>query len=544
MRMRNLFFGAIFLLLLPFVSGAATVDPATGMADLGSFAVPAAHADGTALGPGVITLDGKLLYVASATSGKIWKLRVRDDAGNSGLDLLDSISVSGASNFSVALMDPAGRYAYFATDTRPAHLIRIQLSDFTVSSLTFEEGNDFIHSGIIDKEGTHLYLGTGTSPGKILKVSTSSLILVGTLPLAAGELDVRAAVYNPIHNHAYFATNTSPGTVVQVNLGNFSIVTRVTFTQNVGPAHAAVFSEIPSPMAYFGIYGAPGKIVRFAPAPFAEVVGGALALPDPEFLIRSAGIDATSGSMYFLTDTSPVRLIKVSAATDSRVGRLDLPRTNGSKPYVIMDSRGEYLYTSTAPNALRRIALTPAAATRAEAPRPLPVQEPPIIIEPPLFPDDFLTGDRVKLPDDGNPATFADTSIYYLARNGKRYVFPNDKVYFSWYASFATVKTVTTSTLAAIPFGGVVTYRPGVRMVKLQSSPTVYAVLRGGLLREVASEAVAAAFYGSTWNQYIDDLSDAFWPRYRLGDPIVSAGDFVPSAETAAVGSIDYDKGL
>lgn len=542
--MRNYFFSLALLLALPLVSAAATLDPATNMADLGSFTIPAPHADGTAPGPSVITPDGTFLYVASATSGKIWKIRVRDSAGNPGMELVDSVAVSGASNFSVALMDPAGRYAYFVTDTRPAQVIRLALADFTVSSLRFEEGNDFVHSGFIDADGSHLYLGTGTSPAKILKVSTASLILAATLPLAAGEQDLRAAAYNPVHNHAYFATNTAPGTLVQINLENFTIITRATFTQNVGPAFAAVFSATPSPMVYLGIFGAPGKVVRFSAAPFSEVAGGPLALPDPEFLVRRGAFDATHGLIYFLTDTDPIRIVKIAASTDSRIGRIDLARTGGTQPFAVVDPRGEYLYASTGPNELHRIALTAAAAVAATPPAPQPEPEPTPEPAPTLFPEGFSNGDLVKLADDGNPGTYADTSIYYLGRNGKRYVFPNDKVYFSWYASFDAVKTIASSTLAAIQFGGVITYHPGVRMLKLQSSPTVYAVGRGGLLREIASEALATELYGSTWNQKIDDLSDAFWTHYRLGDPILRATDFVTATETATVTTIDYDKGL
>ncbi len=112
------------------------------------------------------------------------------------------------------------------------------------------------------------------------------------------------------------------------------------------------------------------------------------------------------------------------------------------------------------------------------------------------------------------------SSVYYCGADGKRYGFTDDKSYFSWYTSFAGIRTVSDATLASIPFGGSVTYKPGVRMIKLQTSPRTYVVDRGGILREIPDEAAAAAMYGPKWNTLIDDISDAFFPLYRLGEPV------------------------
>jgi len=115
-----------------------------------------------------------------------------------------------------------------------------------------------------------------------------------------------------------------------------------------------------------------------------------------------------------------------------------------------------------------------------------------------------------------------DSAVYYCGVDGKRYVFPHLNIYLSWYADFSTVVTVTSEKLAAIPLGGNVTYRPGVRMVKLQTDPKVYAVARGGVLRWVVSDAVAVELYGAQWAQRIDDLSDAFFVNYNVGDSMIS----------------------
>ncbi len=135
-------------------------------------------------------------------------------------------------------------------------------------------------------------------------------------------------------------------------------------------------------------------------------------------------------------------------------------------------------------------------------------------------------------------------AVYYVGSDGKRYVFTNDKAYKTWYADFSTVKTISDTELASITIGGNVTYKPGVRMVKIQSDPKVYAVAHGGVLRWVATEAAATALYGSDWNKKIDDISDAFFTNYTVGTQISSASDYVIANEQANSATINADKGL
>jgi photosystem II stability/assembly factor-like uncharacterized protein len=159
-----------------------------------------------------------------------------------------------------------------------------------------------------------------------------------------------------------------------------------------------------------------------------------------------------------------------------------------------------------------------------------------------FFPAGVHAGNLVKIADDENPNTFGDTAVYYVGADGKRYVFPNNQVYHSWYTSFDAVRIISTETMAQLSLGGVVTYRPGVKMVKVQSSPVVYVVARGGVLRPIASEAVARDLYGEQWNQRIDDIGDGFWGTYTTGGPVSTGTDFDPTKETATVIDINTDK--
>jgi hypothetical protein len=111
-------------------------------------------------------------------------------------------------------------------------------------------------------------------------------------------------------------------------------------------------------------------------------------------------------------------------------------------------------------------------------------------------------------------------AVYYCGADGKRYVFVNDNTYFSWYLDFSAVQILTDAQMASIPLGGNITYRPGSRMVKIQSDPKVYVVARGGILRWVSTEAKAKDLFGNDWNKMIDDIPDSFFVNYKIGSSI------------------------
>jgi hypothetical protein len=135
-------------------------------------------------------------------------------------------------------------------------------------------------------------------------------------------------------------------------------------------------------------------------------------------------------------------------------------------------------------------------------------------------------------------------AVYYYGSDGKRYVFPNEKTYKTWYSDFSGVITITDAELAAVPIGGNVTYRPGVKMVKITTDPKVYAVDAGGTLRWVQTEAIATSLYGANWNQMIEDVPDPFFVNYTVGAEITDAAQFDSAGATAGSTSINEDKGL
>lgn len=149
-----------------------------------------------------------------------------------------------------------------------------------------------------------------------------------------------------------------------------------------------------------------------------------------------------------------------------------------------------------------------------------------------------LPGARDVLVKASGPA------VYYYAEDGKRYVFPNERVYYSWFSDFSGVVMITDEELASIPIGGNVTYRPGMRLIKIQSDPRVYAIAPGGVLRWIETEQAAKDLYGADWSKLVDDVDVSLFVNYSIGDPLDCACGYSPADVIAEMTSINADKGI
>lgn len=145
----------------------------------------------------------------------------------------------------------------------------------------------------------------------------------------------------------------------------------------------------------------------------------------------------------------------------------------------------------------------------------------------------YSAGDLIK--------SAGNSAVYYLGADGKRYVFPNQNTYRTWFGNdFSKVVTISATEMGNIQLGGNVTYKPGTRMIKLNNDPKVYTVEPNGVLRHVPSEAVAADLFGANWNKQIDDMVDSFMtpPTYSYGSALTTlypTGSLVKEAGSATV---------
>lgn len=136
------------------------------------------------------------------------------------------------------------------------------------------------------------------------------------------------------------------------------------------------------------------------------------------------------------------------------------------------------------------------------------------------------------------------STLYYVASDGNRYVFPNEKTYKTWYANFSNIEIISAEELASYPLKGNIRYRPGVLLIKIQTDPKVYAVSKNGVLRWIKTEQMAKRLYGEFWNELIDDVSASFFTNYSIGSSIDDDNDFDPDQELEDNDSIDKNRGL
>lgn len=168
------------------------------------------------------------------------------------------------------------------------------------------------------------------------------------------------------------------------------------------------------------------------------------------------------------------------------------------------------------------------------APAPIVQREefPVLPSEPPKLAGNVLVGTKVP-------------TKFYLAKNGKRYVFPNDtKTYDTWKSLLPPMKKVSQDELESYPLGDTnVWYRPGARLIRIQSDPRVYAVAHGGVLREI-NDGNALAIFGPSWQALVDTLQDYYFTNYTVGPHVGSPTDYSIEAEQGKSTTIEQDKGL
>ena len=131
----------------------------------------------------------------------------------------------------------------------------------------------------------------------------------------------------------------------------------------------------------------------------------------------------------------------------------------------------------------------------------------------------WFSGHLVRASNGPRLIRSADNSaVYYATDDGRRYAFPNESIYHSWYSSFADVQFVSAIELAQYRLAGVVLYHPNT-LIKLTTDPKVYVVGDNGSLRWITTEAVMTSAYGAAWATQIHDLSEGFFFAYHAADP-------------------------
>jgi hypothetical protein len=255
---------------------------------------------------------------------------------------------TGENGLRSAVIDPAGRFAYVGTGTSPARVVKLDLTTFArVGAITLATGENQLTSAVMDPSGRFAYFGTATDPGRVVKVDLTTFARVGAITLATGENQLTSAVMDPSGRFAYFGTATEPGRVVQVDLTTFTRIRAVALATGENRLRSAVIDPV-GRSAYFGTGTEPGRVVKVDLTTLTRM--GAVALATGEDQLWSAVIDPAGKSAYLGTRTYPARVVKIDLVSFARVGAVALAATGETANLAlaaVIDPAGRFAYFVT-----------------------------------------------------------------------------------------------------------------------------------------------------------------------------------------------------
>lgn len=232
---------------------------------------------------------------------------------------------SGESNLTAAVVDAANGFAYFGTNTNPAAVIKIRLSDLTqVSSVTLPSAAILLRSAVIDTGRRFAYFGTEQSPGGIVQVNLDNLT-VSTAAVQSGANNLESAVIDPTRGFAYFATHdvgSSSGTIVKVNLDTITQNSSTTLVTGTSLLSSAMI-DTTNGLAYFGTDN--GVIVKISGLLTSTPVFSSSATLSGVSRLATAVMDANRTNGYFGTNiASPALVIKLNLSNLTVVSSVTL----------------------------------------------------------------------------------------------------------------------------------------------------------------------------------------------------------------------------
>ncbi|MFI1093820.1 S8 family serine peptidase [Streptomyces sp. NPDC020917] len=248
-------------------------------------------------------------------------------------------------NLDNAVIDPSGRYAYYATYNTAqlsyGYIVKVDLRTFKrVGVITVNYGLKLITRGVMDPAGQYAYFAVASTPSLVLRIDLATFKVTGSLKLANGENNVRSAIMDPAGRYAYFGTASDPyaSKVVKVDLATFTEVGKAT----LDPADQYLSTAVVSPdgrYGYFGTLDAPGRILKVDLESMAKV--GELTMAPGESYLRTSVVDPEGRYAYFGTGEGTAgNVVRIDLSTFQRTGAV--PVGGGGVFSSVMDPHGQF----------------------------------------------------------------------------------------------------------------------------------------------------------------------------------------------------------
>jgi len=122
------------------------------------------------------------------------------------------------------------------------------------------------------------------------------------------------------------------------------------------------------------------------------------------------------------------------------------------------------------------------------------------------------------------------SSVYYLAEDGYKYLYPNEAIYKTYYDDFSVVQQITDSALDDYTDGGNIRVLPG-SLIKATNYSEVYYVTESFEVRHVGDEEVAEFFFGDEWFDLIIDVPGNTLADYGTGTDLDEISDVLMFTE-------------
>lgn len=157
-----------------------------------------------------------------------------------------------------------------------------------------------------------------------------------------------------------------------------------------------------------------------------------------------------------------------------------------------------------------------------------------------------VEGGEFRRSDAVEPGMFVkatDHTVFYIASDGRRYVFPSSHHLASWFvdasrpvrfgqdsAACEAVVQVADDVLAAVPLGGNAPARPGLITLGLYTRDR-YATDHGNVLRVIDSSLLGDLDRLHLAEPWLDDsrhplLQDSIFPSHHIGEPVTGSSGY------------------